>query len=554
MLPYWLPGALLGLMIFVVTLRIRNPLTLPLLLALGGLSFFGVAAAVGVPISQLRAQGWLLGSMPSGSSLLFPFSPPVLNQVDWTVLAGQIPNLLPAAIISVIALLLNCGGLELMIKRDIDLNRELTLAGVGNLVVGLMGGLVGFHTISFSALNRKSGGGRRLTAVVAALCLLATVFLGASFISYIPKIVFGAVLVYLGASLLYEWVYEAWFKFPRIEFAIISSILGVVIFSGFLTGVIVGLVLAIILFVVSYSRVNVVRFALSSREYRSRVTRSLQEQQVLDTQGERIYILKLQGFIFFGTANRIFDRVRSGMRPAMAGARRYIVMDFALVSGLDSTGLLSFTRMLQWAREQNAVFVLTGLKGRSHEQFANAGFAEQPGSLYFVADLDRGIEWCENDILAAALVGGSSRVDLVNQLRPVAGDDLGLEKLILQMQRYEYAPGDYVIRQGDDADQIYFVESGQVTAQLEVPGQLPMRLETMGGGRCVGELAFYLGIKRTAAVVAVQPSVLYGLSMNGLAEIERTDPQAAGLFHRIVVRLLGERVRHLTRVVDALVR
>ena len=98
------------------------------------------------------------------------------------------------------------------------------------------------------------------------------------------------------------------------------------------------------------------------------------------------------------------------------------------------------------------------------------------------------------------------------------------------------------------------MECGAVTAQLEADGKAPVRLETIGGGRSVGEIGFYLGIPRTAAVIANERSVVYCLSRANLEEIEKTDPEAAHALHRIVVHVLGQRVRHLTGVVDALER
>lgn len=68
----------------------------------------------------------------------------------------------------------------------------------------------------------------------------------------------------------------------------------------------------------------------------------------------------------------------------------------------------------------------------------------------------------------------------------------------------------------------------------------------------MGELGFYLGTKRSAAVVADEPTVIYHLTRARLAEIERDDPEAASALHRVIVYLLGERVLHLMRAVDAL--
>ncbi len=115
--------------------------------------------------------------------------------------------------------------------------------------------------------------------------------------------------------------------------------------------------------------------------------------------------------------------------------------------------------------------------------------------------------------------------------------------------------GVYLIRQGDAPDVVYLVEKGQVTAQLETTnGGRPVRLETMRGGRVVGEIGFYLGAKRTAAVRADEPTTVYRLSLEQLKQMEATDPEAASTFHRLIVHLLAERVSHLIRAVDALLR
>ena len=108
------------------------------------------------------------------------------------------------------------------------------------------------------------------------------------------------------------------------------------------------------------------------------------------------------------------------------------------------------------------------------------------------------------------------------------------------------------MRQDDAPDNIYFVESGQVTAQLEYPNQAPVRLETMKSGRVIGELGFYLGQKRTAAVIADEPSTVYLLSSKNLAKMEKQAPEVASYFHQLIIQLMAERTTHLIRTVAAL--
>src|SRR5262249_26102657 len=123
---------------------------------------------------------------------------------------------------------------------------------------------------------------------------------------------------------------------------------------------------------------------------------------------------------------------------------------------------------------------------------------------------------------------------------------------IENMQRREVAAGEYIIRRGDKPDKLFFLASGQLTAQLEKHGRDPIRLETMQEGRMVGELGFFLGTRRSASVVADRPSVVYFVSREEWNQITKNNPEVAQTFNRLIIHLLAQRVAHLTRVVDAL--
>ncbi len=548
----WLPGVILGAAMVVAVRRSSNPLVLPAVFVGGVGLFYAVAWIADTSVARLSAAGWLLGAFPAGSLWRFPLSPELLSQANWPVIVNTIPTLAPVLVVSVIALLLNVNGLELIIKRDIDLNHELVGAGLGNLVAGLGGGMVGYHAISSSSLNHAMGGNKRLPGLIMAGLIFLTAIFGTSILNYLPKMILGALLVFLGLSLLVEWVYESWFKFPKIDFLIILLILVVIAVRGFLPGIAVGLVVTIVMFVVSYSRINVVDHILSGADYRSRVARSPQQEAVLNELGSQLTIFELRGFIFFGTANSLFEQVRKRLWQPEALPLRFVLLDLSQVTGLDSTGLLSFTRMLQWAQEQEVTVVLSALSGRARDQFVKGGFREQPGILRMFPDLDHAIEWCEQEILAGVHMEVESEKSLQEYIMMIAPSAQDVEVLVQYMERREVAAGDYVLRQGDDSDVVFFIESGQLTVQLELPGKAPIRLGTMLAGREVGSIGFYLGVKRTASVVADTPSVVYCFSKQNLEHLERIAPATAIAFHRIIVHVLGERVVHLTKVVDAL--
>lgn len=546
--PLWVPGLILGGLILFLSGRIRHYLFLPGMIVAIALGFYLVAWARGLSLGELSAGGWLLGPFPEGR-LWQPLNLSELALVEWSLVWPQLPNLLAAVVISTIALLLNASGLELAMRKDIDLNREMRAAGLANLIAGAGAGLTGYQQLGISALNFRLGVNSRLAGLAAAFVSGGVLLFGGDILGILPTIVFGAMLVYLGLSFLWEWVVASWSRLPLIDYAIVLMILVVIATFGFLQGVGVGIIAAIVMFVVSYSRTSVVKHELTGTSYKSRVTRSEADQSVLEAVGDQAYFLQLQGFIFFGTAYGLLEKVRTRVHDYPT---RYVALDFHQVNGLDSTALLSFDKMRQLGRDRGFHLILAGLSAELRERFTRGGVGEEPGVLSFAADLDRAAEWCEDQLCLIQGIEDAERM-LVDYLQAIIpGEATG--RLLNYLERRNLAAGDYLIRQGDTPDFLFLVESGQLTAQLEPPGKDPIRLETMRGGRSVGELGFYLNKTRSAAVVSDKPTVVYALSQSGLARIEREDPEAAYALHRLIVHLLGERVLHLMRAVDAMQR
>ena len=187
-----------------------------------------------------------------------------------------------------IFILLNATGIELATQSDVDIDRELRVDGLGNLIAGLFGGMVGYLMVGRSLLNQKAGANSRLAGlVVAALCLVI-LFWGAPILAYLPRPVMGGLLLYLGLTLLVEWVYDAWFKVSRLDYALILIILFVVATRGFLVGVGMGIIIACLLFVVSYSHIHVIKYAATGAEQRSNVERSFLHLKELNEKGKQI--------------------------------------------------------------------------------------------------------------------------------------------------------------------------------------------------------------------------------------------------------------------------
>ena len=251
----WIPGVLFALILFFGLRRIHHWLALPGILVGAVIVFYIALLVTGTSIRTATDRGLLLG-MVSGQAVWQPFALKVLVAANWPAILEQSGNIATVLVLSVVSLLLNASALELAIRQDIDLNRELRAAGIANLLSGLGGGMVGYHALSLSTLSYRMGARGRLPGLVAGAICAVMLFAGAALLAFFPRPLLGGLLFFLGLDFLVEWVIAGWRKLSRADYAVVLLILVVIGATDFLIGVGVGLVAMIVLFVLNYSRIK----------------------------------------------------------------------------------------------------------------------------------------------------------------------------------------------------------------------------------------------------------------------------------------------------------
>jgi SulP family sulfate permease len=542
MLVVWLPGLIVALVILWITRRNNSILTIPVTMLISVAFFYAYLAVAHISVTAATIHGWLLGPFP-GSALWKPLTLNMLGLANWRLILGQSYQVGTILIVSVISLLLNAGGIELATHKDLDFNRELTSAGIANLAVGLIGGAAGYHYVGDSILAHKMSGLSRTTSLIGAFIGVLVLLLGASFLSFIPKFLVGGLLLFLGLSFLTEWVYDAWFKLPRVDYVLVLVILGIVGAFGFLQGVAVGIGIALVLFVVKYSQVNVIKHILTGASYHSTVDRPLAQRQMLRTMGDMITILQLQNFIFFGTAQVLLDTFRARIQDQSLPKVRYFVLDFRRVTGFDSSAVSIFIRMHQLAEAAGIQLVFTHLSNEMQHLLDRGGiYAGDGRSFHIFATLDYGVEWCEYQILDKEKVSFSNQEALLEQFAFAFPSNEQLDCFMQYLEKLEVEAGYYLIHQGDPAGEMFFIESGSAFAQFELNDGRSIRLRTMLGGTVVGEVAIYQENVRTASVVTAQPTTLYRLTTEAIQRMEEKDPQIANRLHHLIAHLMADRL------------
>ena len=528
-------------------------LALPVTLAVALVLFNLVVWLMGIPHAALRADRWLM-ALPSGHALWPPLLPADLTLVDWRAIAGQTLALATIPVLAVIATLMNATGIELDARRDLDLDRELRAVGIGNLLAGAGAGVPGYHSLSGTALAARLGASDATVGLTVAICCAAAAAFGPQILSLVPTPLFGGVLLWIGGGLLNEWLIRAHRRLARAEYAVVVLIFAIIAFVGFAWGILVGLIAAAVLFAVDYGRVDIVRYTLTGRDYQTGADSSNERLEVLRESGEAILLIRLQGYLFFGTAERLRKRILERLADTAASESRFLVIDFERVSGLDSSAVLSFIRLSQAAAPAGFLLVLTGMSDAVKGSMMRGGLVHGEASpVRIEPSFDHGVEWCENALLshvAPTLATAQSRPAL-DILAGVVGDAAFAEALIPYCERVEIAAGEALITQGRPSDDIFFIEAGRAAVEL-VNGSQTVRLTTLAHGAIVGEIAFYLSVPRSASVVAESAVVAWRFSRANLERLSASEPEIAVRFHQGIAAMLAERLTRTNRLVQLL--
>lgn len=538
----WLPSLGFAVLLKTILSRYNHYLVLPTLLVVGVILTYLFLGGLGISLEQAREQGWLFATISTGEAgqltgLAF------LSQINGSVLLEQTTSFLGIMGVLTITLLLNATGLELTSKQDIDINHELKAAGIANVVAGMGGGMVGYLSFNRSFLNYAAGATNRLSGMVASVVCAAFLFLGPQVISYLPKPVLGGLLFYIGLNSLKEWLYDSRTKLPTVDYALIVLILLVIAGSGFLQGVGAGLVVACLVFAFNYSRTPLIRKAAFGVNRPSNFERSFQQQKLLRQEGYQIYILALQGYIFFGTANTFLNDVQDAITRSKSSIR-YLVLDCHLVSGLDSSAVSSFIKLRHFAQKQAVQLVFTHLQPTVDKQLIQSGYIEvEDGICQRFPDLDRGIEWCEDQILKAIPLRRRRFVPLVLQLAELLTiQEEDTHQFMDYLEPLAISTNQVLFKPGDASDSLYFLENGQISILIKLQDDQIKRLQTLGSGTVFGEVEFYQNASRFVMAVADKDSSLYSLSRANLQEMQANYPQLAAAFHQFNARLLAERI------------
>jgi SulP family sulfate permease len=500
-------------------------------------------------------HGWYfrsLGAMGHWS----PFEAVQTVQLTWATTARLIPELLAVTFVALISLVTKVSSIEVARRAAGDLDREFNAHGVASLIAAPLGGLISALQTGSSRLLEQAGAATRMSGVISSLALGAVAVTNFNLPGVIPIPIFAGLIFYLGYNFIVDGLWGPFSQRAWFDLVLAVGIMIVCIRYGYLVGVLVGVVVACLLFALSYARLGVVRRHVTRAQFASYVDRSPEASQHLLKFGDAIQLYWLSGHIFFGSSESVFERIRGDIQALPPRSVAYVILDFGMVTGADSSAIVSLTKLRDFCSREGTTLAYCSLSPVIHAEFERAGlFGGKKGGHRAFTDRNAALAWCEDQLLTKASLNTDPGLEsfepwLQNQL----GAGVRFSDFVAYLERKDAKGSEILYRQGEPADSVDLVASGTLAVDIATGKGESMRVRRIQAHSVVGEMGFFRHSARSATVSSDGPVTIFALSRVNFERMRRERPDLASAFDDFIVRGLADRLSFADRLVAALTR
>ncbi|KAJ9157895.1 Sulfate transporter family protein [Pleurostoma richardsiae] len=610
-IPLWLIPLVLSIILYVLQ-RIRDSkYLLPLYICTEPVIFwFFVVVLDTLNPDTLRKAGWIFEAPPADEPWWFFWTLYRFDLVHWGAVAECIPAMLALTFFGVLHVPINVPALAMATGEDhADLDHELKLHGYTNFLSGCAGSIQNYLVYANSQFFIKSGGNSRLAGFMLAAFTAIILVIGPVIIGYIPVMMVGTLIFVLGFELFFEAVWQPRKKLKWLEYLTVIAIVLIMGIYDFVVGIGVGVLLAFVSLIFQSSRVSAVRATFTGEVVGSTVRRNPSQQHYLKKVGSQIYLIKLAGYLFFGTIVSVEEKIRALIDDEEFSRRpiKYLILDLWQVTGLDYSAGEAFNTTSRLLASKGIVLVLSGVNpedGLGRDLRAvGLGAAPEDTEVRWFPNLNSALESCENELLKTfyasqeavrapsrtaldvpRLSSSSPSLDMLgssprrSHLQHAARESLTQtevrrqtrwqnfkEPLRLMLQIFQdlsdknedfwVRAKDYFVRRELHEGDVLF-RRGELAGGfylvesgiLRVEYNLPQGwlYESIVAGTTCGELPFFSETRRTATASAERDTVVWFMDRERWDRLQREQPDVAQELLRISLKLTSERMTSIT--------
>ncbi|KAM0564173.1 hypothetical protein ACHAPJ_000382 [Fusarium lateritium] len=424
--PLWVVPLVLAIVLFYGQSKITSKFFLPLfILAIPLIFYFFVLALDTLDIDVLRDHGWIFEGPPSGEPWWYFYTLYKFKLVRWDAVIECVPAMLALTFFGILHVPINVPALALNCGEDhADLDKELRLHGYSNFLSGCFGSIQNYLVYANTVFFMRSGGNSRLAGYMLALATFGVMVIGPSLIGFIPVMMVGTLIYDLGFELLLEALWLPRKKLKLAEYLTVVVIVLVMGIHDFVVGIGVGILLAFVSLVLQTSRVSAIRGNYSGDIVTSTVRRNPSQHRYLHEVGRQIYIVKLTGYLFFGTIVSVEEKIRGLLEDSAFTKQpiKFLVLDMWHVTGLDYSAGEAFNTISRLLDNKGVVLVLSGVDSETQlgRNLRAVGLGNDGIEVMMLPNLNSALESCENELLKTLY----ARQEELNSLRRISAQNL----------------------------------------------------------------------------------------------------------------------------------
>ena len=315
-------------------------------------SLTAVVAAT-VIVALLRIPVATIGTLPSH------LPAPAMPQADIGALRTLVGAALAIAALAAIESLLSARVAASMSPTGpYNPDRELVGQGLASMASGVFGGMPATGAIARTAVNVRAGARTRVAAIVHSLLLLCVVYLATGPVAAIPLSALAGVLVVTSFRMISPTTVRKILRSTRSDAVIFVVTAVVTVCFDLIEAVEIGVVVAAF-------------FALRTVARRSSVVR--QELPGPHQAGdEQIALLRLDGAMFFGAAEKISNAITDADRPEVS----VVIIRMSGIGMLDATGAHSLAEIAEELEARGITVIIKGVQPEHMTLLANMGIVD----------------------------------------------------------------------------------------------------------------------------------------------------------------------------------
>lgn len=332
-----------------------------------------VGSFVAYAFTATGANIELVGEIPAH---LPPLSMPDFSFASIKMLA---PEAFAVALLGLIEAVSISRSIATKSNQRIDANQEFIGQGLSNITGSFFSSYAGSGSFTRSGVNYSSGAKTPVSAIFAAIILMAVVLLIAPLTAYLPVAAMGGVILIVAYNLIDVHHIKAILKFSRSESAILITTFLSTLFLELEFAIYLGVLLSLVIFLARTSTPEIVTLAPNVDE-KNNTKKLININKKPVNQCPQLKILRIDMSIYFGSITHIQNRLHQLIEQENI---KHILIIGTGVNFIDLSGAEALVSDSNRLKAQGGGLYFAELKGSVYEFISKNCFVAKVGNRQF---------------------------------------------------------------------------------------------------------------------------------------------------------------------------